>query len=308
MVRVLARARWATTASLTGVLAGLLSLAMAISVQARQEPQLNPPFLSFEVASVRQQEQPVFRRPVIAALPGGSFQAVNATVRDLVSYAYGLGSHDRIEGGPAWVSTDRFDINAKAPRDWPSIDAAAETARPMVQQLLADRFGLRVTHSKGARSGYALLLARADGRLGPRVSESKLNCTRLLQDRRARIAAGDDPNAPENRSEECNVAGENQRTRFSGHTMATLALFLSNNMREIVIDRTGLAGHYVMELTAAPGYVPPNARAEMLARGIEFTEPPLEVALREQLGLKLEKTTVEIEVVRIDHVDRPSAN
>ena len=263
---------------------------------------------AFEVASVRQQERPAFRRPVIAHLPGGRFQAINATVRDLVAYAYGLSLIDLVESGQAWALNDKFDIAAKAAQDWPPGDSGLQSARRMTQRLLADRFNLTLRRAKRRQGGFALVLARADGRLGPRIRKSDVDCERLEAARIARIADGGSVVAPENQPGECNVVTANRTTRFRGHSMADLARYLSNSMRETVVDRTGLAGAYEMELSAAPGFVPEAAKSEMLAKGIEFAEPPIEVALREQLGLTIEKTTIEIDVVAIQRVERPTPN
>ena len=90
--------------------------------------------------------------------------------------------------------------------------------------------------------------------------------------------------------------------------MSQFARALSLWTRETVVDQTGLTGPFVIDMTAAPSIVPPQVRAEMLARGQQFEQPTLDVALREQLGLKLDRAQVEAQVIVIDRVERPTAN
>jgi len=75
---------------------------------------------------------------------------------------------------------------------------------------------------------------------------------------------------------------------------------------DIVVDRTGLTGPFSIEMTAVPYNMPPAAQADARSGGVDF--PPLEAALREQLGLKLEVTQVDVETVIIDRVERPTEN
>lgn len=262
---------------------------------------------TFEVASIRQQERPAFRRAVISPLPGGRFQAVNATVHDLISYAYSLDRDDLIEAAPQWATSDKFDVAAKHSADWPSGEGD-RIARRMLRDLLATRFHLRFHAGKRTESGYALTLARRDGRLGPQIRKADVNCAELEAARMARIAESGDPQSAENRPGQCNVMSVDGVSRFVGHSLADLARHVSGSMRAVVIDQTGLAGPYAIELKAAPGFVPQQVQAEMLAKDLEFPYPPLEVALRDQLGLKLEKTAVEIDVITIDAIDRPTPN
>jgi uncharacterized protein (TIGR03435 family) len=301
-------ARWRLflTRRLPLALVGCLLATMAWPADGRQQATAGGP--AFEVASVREQERPAFRRPVFSPLPGGRFQALNATVSDLVAYAYGLNSSDIVQGASSWATSAKFDVTAKAGQEWPPGELRQELVRRMLQQLLAERFNLIVRRSKRTQPGFALVPARKDGRLGPQVARSDVDCEELEAARMARIADGGEVSAPENQPGQCNIITNNGVTRFVGHNMGDVARFVSARMREIVVDRTGIRGAYRMELTAAPAFVPETVKTEMLAKGIEFTQPPLEVALQEQLGLKLEKTSIEVDEVVIERVDAPTPN
>lgn len=94
----------------------------------------------FEVASVKPNRNGgPFPFGRIGLLPGGRFTGIGATLRELIRAAYGLRENAQITGGPNWVSTDRFDVEAKAPAN--ALPAEVQT---MVRRLLADRFKLTV--------------------------------------------------------------------------------------------------------------------------------------------------------------------
>ncbi len=98
---------------------------------------------TFDVASIRRNLSANQQGAGLAVgQPGGRFIAMGATLRRLVAAAYG---DPQIDGGPAWMDTDRFDVNARAEGDPP----VAEMVR-MLQSLLADRFKL-VLHRETSR-------------------------------------------------------------------------------------------------------------------------------------------------------------
>ena len=96
-------------------------------------------------------------------MPPGRFTATNIPLKVLITNAYQL-SFFQVVGGPDWVSTDRFDIAATAPDGAPP-----EQTRAMVRTLLKDRFKLVVHMETRDTPIYALVKARADGRLGPKL-------------------------------------------------------------------------------------------------------------------------------------------
>src|SRR5918994_725461 len=83
-----------------------------------------------------------------------SLRATNATLSALIQSAYGILLDDRLVGGPSWVRTTRFDVNAKAGQA-----LAREQLRLMAQRLLKDRFGVSLTREQHEQEVYALRLA-----------------------------------------------------------------------------------------------------------------------------------------------------
>src|SRR5687767_7444799 len=144
-----------------------------------------PPTQAFEVASVRENKTGE-RSSFISPAPGGRFTAVNMPLRTLITYAYGLQSFELI-GAPDWTTTTRFDIAARAAGEFPATQPGQLDAdQLMVQALLADRFALRVHRETREVPIFELTLARADGRLGPQIRRSQVDCAAL---RKAAVAA-----------------------------------------------------------------------------------------------------------------------
>jgi uncharacterized protein (TIGR03435 family) len=305
----------AQTSFRRGALIGCWSLLASVAlasdnVQATVEASQDVAPAAFEVASIRALEKPRFQAALVRSLPGGRFEASNATVIDLIRFAFGLSRTEVVEGGPAWVRADRYDVSATSTLN--SGEKPAVSSGPpdrigpiqqMVQRLLADRFNLSVRLEARSRPGRVLVLARRDGRLGPHLKPSALDCAAEQAARTNQIRAGDNPNDPQDSLQECVVSTTNGKTKLAGHSMADLAAFLSAILAgEPVRDRTGLKGPFVIELTAAPN-VPAKYAEEASRLG-----PSLDVALTEQLGLKLERQSIDVNVIVVDRVDRPSPN
>ena len=145
------------------------------SAQQVDRPQHDGP--TFEVASVRPNTSGVGGAG-INIQPGGRVTALNVPLLWLIESAYGLGHH-QLEGGPAWIHTDRFDVIAKAETDIPRPVAGAPPGafHFMLRALLADRFKLAVHQEKRDLPIYELHLARADGALGKGLRRSDFDCT-----------------------------------------------------------------------------------------------------------------------------------
>ena len=117
---------------------------------------------SFEVASIK--PSPTDRR-IDFQNKGGRITAAAFTLKSLLVMAYGV-RNDQISGGPGWIGSDRFDINAKA--ETPVDRIPEEQLRPMLQALLAERFQLKVHHESERRTVYALVV----GKNGPKFQPS----------------------------------------------------------------------------------------------------------------------------------------
>jgi uncharacterized protein (TIGR03435 family) len=145
-----------------------------LRAQAQSAPADGP---SFEVASVKQNKSgDAFMR---IGGPPGRFNATNMPLRQLVQIAYQIQPF-QVEGGPSWIGSDRFDIVAKTdgnlPPPTPGVPGPIQL---MMRTLLADRFKLVVHHETKEQSIYALVMARADGKLGPQLKKSETDCAAL---------------------------------------------------------------------------------------------------------------------------------
>ena len=241
----------------------------------------------FEVASVRRNTSGSGSMSM-GRQPGGLFKAVNAPLLNLIRTAFGLPDRDLV-GVPAWAASERYDVTARAPGE---IDAKAE--RSMLQALLRERFKLVAHFEKRDMPVYDLVVARGDGRLGPLLRRSTLDCS---PEGRANTPSGGAGGAgqgtgPLNRPA-CGSMTVNSSLIAGGVTVAELASTISRRVDRPVIDRTGLNGFYDVDLTWAPTTITPDD-----------TKPSIFTAVQEQLGLRLERSRGPIEVLVIDSVDR----
>ena len=287
------------------------SLFAGVAIAAQVPQSNNEP--TFEVASVKANKTGGAGGSFV--MPPGRFTATNIPLKVLVTNAYQL-SFFQVVGGPDWVSTDRFDIAARAPEGTPPVQT-----RAMVRTLLKDRFKLVVHMETRDTPIYALVRARADDRLGPNLKPSTTDCAPIRAQRAAAIAevsrarGGRVPVPPApgpNEPVVCQmrVSGRGGATlsyRAGNITMSALANALRTYVGREVVDRTGLAGEFDFDLQFAP---PPTTGS--IDAGIPVA--PLDdaasifTALQEQLGLRLESTRGPVELMVIDSAERPTDN
>jgi uncharacterized protein (TIGR03435 family) len=190
---------------------------------------------------------------------GGTLIMHNATLKFCIIAAYGV-QESLIEGGPAWINSERFEILAKA-------GDSAQNAQllPMLQSLVEDRFKLKVHREARQRPVYALTVAKNGPKLHPSESVE-------------------------------GFLGRRGRGPITGRkaSMAGLAATLSTLMGRKVLDRTGLGGVYDFTLEFAPFDV------------VDSPLPALATALQEQLGLRLEAATGTVEILVVDHAEKPT--
>lgn len=227
----------------------------------------------FDVASVKPSAPD--SRGMSASTEAGRFTARNVTLKFLVHDAYHVKEFE-VSGGPKWVDSQRFDIDATAP--------AGADMKDCLRLLLEERFHLQVHHE--ARAGTAFDLTIAKG--GVKAARSREGAGRPgINTSRGRIVA-----------------------RRAG--MAQLADTLSNLLAQIVTDRTGLDGAFDFQLDwtpdetqpvmAKPGVPPPTEKPA------DTGGPSLYTALVEQVGLKLEARKAQADVIVIDRAELPTAN
>ena len=251
---------------------------------------------AFEVATVKPNGSGDFGGS-FNARPGGVLEVRNNTLRNMIRNAYQL-QNFQIVGGPDWLDADRFDVTAKAPTP----NMTVPEFRSMVQALLADRFRLVVHTETRELPIYALVLARSDGRLGPRLAQSPTDCQGLAEAARR----GAPPPAPgPNGRPPCGTRTMPGRILGGAVTMADLARNLANFAGRMTIDKTGLSGPFDLELEYTPDQPPPP--------GLPANIPPppvdgasLFTAVQEQLGLKLDSRRGPVDVLVIDAAQRPS--
>ena len=216
-----------------------------------------------------------------------SLHATNATLAALIQSAYGILLEDRLVGGPGWVRTLRFDVNAKAAEALPR-----DKLRLMTQRLLADRFGLALTREPRRQEVYELRLAHADGRIGPDVRRAADDCL----ENASRPTASQPPRTMPKSS-------TGAAPTFSGWcaSMADVATGLSRSLRFAVVDKTGLSGRwdFVLAFSALAADSSPE----------QTKLPTVFVALQEQLGLRLERNARgSVEYVVIASAHAPTEN
>ncbi|HEY6342617.1 MAG TPA: TIGR03435 family protein [Bryobacteraceae bacterium] len=216
---------------------------------------------SFEVASIKQNTSGDARTSM-GARPGGRMVVTNQPLRDLIAAAFAMFDsrllvHSRILGGPDWIDSERYDIEAKA-----SVEFQFAPGGPprdmllMLRALLEERFKL-VTHRETHEMPiYELVVATADGRLGPGLHKSDVDCEALFAARRAGVAP---PPRQPLEPPPCGLMGGPARTIAGAVTMQQLATNLSTPVERLVIDKTGLTGRFDFNLAWTPERLPTTA-------------------------------------------------
>jgi uncharacterized protein (TIGR03435 family) len=279
----------------TLILLSVLAQAPAANAQTVQRP--GP---TFEAATVRENTSGEARTRI--ELVNGRFNAVNMTLRELVSIAYptdgGRFRHaNQLVGGPGWFSAARFDIVAKAEES--RIDTnrsgftasaadreAVERVRLMLQHLLAGRFALRVHHETRQLPIYELVRLDNRGELGRDLRRAITDCA----------AEWKKQGMPDARSVACGSiqsGGRGGRATGSAVEMGPFVRDLYDWTGRPVVDRTGLTGRFDFTLTWAP-------------EGSTGTDAPsIFTAVQEQLGLRLVPARGPVDVLVVDAAERP---
>jgi len=271
---------------------------------------------AFEVASVKPNAARNGERNV--SLTGRRFTMAHATLRELVQFAYQrrdgrLRSDSEIAGGPGWIRSDHFDIVANVDGMPATLDAgntaagaatpgelsAVDRVRLMMRRLLADRFKVTVHDESRTLPMYALIADRPGGAFGRQLQRVDRDCAALRQ-------PGGRSAAPSG-----TIPCGGFRTFGPGHTagravsMSMLAEFLQGSVGRVVADRTGLAGPFDLDLRWSLDEGPRSSDRDQPSAD---PGPSIFTAVREQLGLKLDPMEGPVDVLVIDHAERPTAN
>ena len=234
----------------------------------------------------------------------------------LIRKAYHLQDF-QIVGGPDWVSSDHFDVVAKAERDDLGDPFRAEqSGQPsrgqlMLRTLLADRFKLETHMENREMPIFALVVARGDGKLGPQLQKSSVDCEALMAGRRGRGPTPPPAQAGPGDRVQCGIRVAPGNMSVGGASLTLFANSLSMFVGRIVVDRTGLAGSYEFNLTWTPDQMairPPGAPEPPNAPPVDPNGASIFTALQEQLGLKLDSQKGPVSVLVIDRVAHPTEN
>src|SRR5688572_4924899 len=283
---------------------GLLLVAFA-SIRAQTPAATDKP--KFEVAAVRENTSNDGKIN-IGIQPGGRFTVVGAPLAELIRIGFAV-QRTQIVGAPDWTETARFDVTAKTEGE---IQGTPPGGPPgplnlMLQDLLEDRFKLRAHRETREMPIYALTLGRSDRKLGAGLRASTVDCAAAMRGRGGRVGPPPGPPPPGERPQ-CGMRVAPNQVLAGGVPLTQLAQMLSQFTQRIVVDRTGLAGNFDIAVTFTPERLPqgpPPPRAPPLP-SFDPNGPSLFTALQEQLGLKLESERAPVEVLVIDHVERPT--
>ncbi len=275
-----------------------------------QQPVPKP---SFEVVSIRPgsmtpascAEAPIRAIGMTCGGPGTSdperFTGNSTVLRSLMQRAYGVQAFQVI--GPDWIGAARYDVNAKVPPG-----ASKDDFNRMLQNLLEDRFKMKVHHETREFPAYNLALAKGGLRLKESVSidacASGGRPVGKTCPEGASYISGIAKSAPDARGGTIMTSpprdGTGNLVTGRGVKLAGLANMLQNQLRgSVVADQTGLTDTYDFRFEFSPPDV---------GTAGDFSAPSLFTALEKELGLKLEATKTQLDCIVIDHIEQPSEN
>jgi uncharacterized protein (TIGR03435 family) len=253
----------------------LTALFLALSMAARGQAPAAP---AFEAASIK----------ISHASGTGSgmsrypnrIKIINSTLKFCVQMAWNVKDF-QVAGGGGWTDADRYDIDAVAAEAFKK-----DEYQEMLRSMLAERFGLVVHSETQDRQGYALIVARNGPKLPPPTDDPD-------------VMFGGTPSG-------------NRTLKARNVTLKAFADALALPMRAIVVDQTGIEGRYDVSFE----WTPDAASMPRVSKSGEPLPPPADAAsgpsiftaLQEKLGLKLESRKIPVEVIVIDHANRPSEN
>ena len=281
-------------------LAGLACVLFTTAAAAQQPTAA--PAITFEAASIKERigagaGSSVGRRP------GGRFVADNATLRELIEFAYEIQGFQLV-GRLEPIEAARWDVTARLaglPR--PAAPGQPDDTLLALRALLADRFGLGLRSETRELPVFALTTVRDDGTPGRALVKSATDCPALF----AAISRGGAP--PPAGGPPCGLRGRVGSIQGAGVPLSELTLALSTRVQRAVVDRTGLTGTWDFTLTYAadastisPGTLPPGAPVPPPGPD----EASLFTALQEQLGLRLTSVRAPVEVLVVERATRPT--
>ncbi len=256
---------------------GLMVVFAVVASRVEAQPSAGQQ-LRFEVATIK----PAQEGPYIVEMGASHmFKAQSATLKQLAMFAYDL-QDNAFAGGPDWIDKSRFDVIGKGtppppedPNDPQVLRAAKERFQSMMRTLLEERFQLKLRREVRDLPVFNLLVARSGSKL------KEVNGTESIRSGMGFLSG-------------------------SAATTDRIARILSGQVGRKVVNQTGLDRAYDFTLTYAPDGPARNAGAPV--NPPDPSRPSLVTALQEQLGLRLEASRANVEVVVVVSAERPSEN
>ena len=279
-------------------LSALLACSFVVRLVGRGQTERQSP--RFDVAAIKQNTSGETRAAFGG--PASRFTATNTPALMFITYAYRVQDY-LLEGVPAWVKNDRWDINARAEGNFPATaNDEADPRHEMVRALLVDRFKLSIHKEARERPIYALVLAKPGQPLSPRLHVSTTDCAGVqgAEFRQGRLRTT--PLTPDGATD-CGYNDPPGRISWGTQPMRQFAAVLADTLQRPVVDRTGLGGNF----SAVVAYTPDSGRVSGADQpAADPNAVSIFTALQEQLGLKLEATRGAVDVIVIDDIQRPT--
>ena len=265
---------------------------------------------SFEVASIKPGD-PGQRGSSIMNQPGGRLVTRGMPLRALITFAYRVRDF-QIIGGPAWLTTDRWDIEARAEEGsiaQPAGPPDPNTPDPMairLQSLLEDRFQLKMHRDTRELPIYELSVAKGGSK------------AKLSEDQSPYRPP--EPGTPAPPPPQRGGAMPRFSMRVGRGSLEAVSMDVSNVVQTLasvlgrtVVDKTGLKGLYDIKLQWTPdpvagGLGGPPAPAGTEPPAADPNGPSIFTAVQEQLGWKLDSAKGPVDVLVIDRVEKPAEN
>lgn len=258
-----------------------VAIVAAIGTVRAQAPAKDPGSLTFEVASVKPSRPGGSVGGIHPAHGGERYLASNAPLKMFITAAYRIKA-DQVVGGPGWIDSDLFDMEAKAEKP-----SRIEDLHTMLKNLMAERFHLQFHYETKELPVYVLTVDKGGAKLTPHEAQS----------------AGDPSIDPSSEKP------LHRKLKMTSVTMDYFAYGLGTFMDRPVIDQTGIKGGYDFALAYTMD-LPPGVSEGAMVNGapLDTSGPTIFEALRQQLGLRLESRKGPVQIIVIDQVEKPSEN
>jgi uncharacterized protein (TIGR03435 family) len=219
----------------------------------------------------------------VLSFRGRHLVTVNSSMADLMMFAYSV-QMKQIAGAPDWIERDRYDIDATPDEEG---TPTADQVRIMIRKLLADRFQLKFHHDKRELSAFVLTVSKDGSKLRPTQPNGNLHGIGIQPAPTGALMFANNSPVP-----------------------AFISFLQANVFDRPVVDQTGLTGRYDFTITFTPDDSLFHGHPLGFAKPADGVEPApgLFEAIQQQLGLKLTSEKAQVDVLAIDHVERPSAN